>query len=143
MICVESKKILWKFQENRFSHLFVHKLQAYKQTHTLIFLLEFTTLVNNGCIEGKQTDVINIDFSKTFYKVNHNLLVHKLYRLGFSSSLLNWIKLYLVNRQKCVKFKNTHSNFIDVVSSVPQGSHLRLLLFILFINNLSSVIQTL
>ena len=44
---------------------------------------------NKGFIEGKQTDVIYIDFSKVFAKVHNNLLVHKLNGFGFSSSLLN------------------------------------------------------
>ena len=53
---------------------------------TIANLLAFTTLVNNGFIEGIKTNAIYIDFSKAFYKVNHNLLVHKLYRLDFISS---------------------------------------------------------
>ena len=38
--------------------------------------------------EGKQTDIIFLDFSKTFDSVDHNMLIHKLHKLGFSGKLL-------------------------------------------------------
>ena len=41
--------------------------------------------------EGKQTDMIFLDFSKVFDSVNHDMLIHKLRKLGFSGKLLLWI----------------------------------------------------
>ena len=107
------------FQASSILSAFQHGF--YKSRSTITDLLEFITFVNDGFIECKQTDVIYIDFNNTFDKVNHNLFVHKLSLLSFSSSLLIWIKSYLVNRQQFIKPRNTQSNFIDVLSGVPQG----------------------
>ena len=41
-------------------------------------LLEFTSDIANNMRDGKQTDVLVIDFSKAFDKVGHGKLLHKL-----------------------------------------------------------------
>ena len=50
--------------------------------------------------EGKQTDMIFLDFSKAFDSVDHNMLIHKLHKLGFSGKLLLWISDYLKDRSQ-------------------------------------------
>ena len=51
-------------------------------------LLSVYDTVSKHLDEGKQTDMIFLDFSKAFDSVNHNLLSHKLQKLGFSGKLL-------------------------------------------------------
>ena len=41
-------------------------------------LIEFIDDVTRNLDDGKQTDVLIMDFSKAFDKVSHNLLIHKL-----------------------------------------------------------------
>jgi len=41
---------------------------------------------------GKQSDVLVIDFSKAFDKVSHLLLVHKLKHYGIIGNINTWIK---------------------------------------------------
>ena len=51
-------------------------------------LLSVYDTVGKHLNEGKQTDMIFLDFSKAFDSVNHNLLIIKLQKLGFSGKLL-------------------------------------------------------
>ena len=52
--------------------------------------------------QGKQTDLILLDFSKAFDKVNHSKLIMKLHSYGIRSATLRWIQAFLGNRRQKV-----------------------------------------
>ncbi len=52
---------------------------------------------------------------------------------------LAWFKDYLVNRKQCLTFKNTNSSVSVVTCGLPQGSFLKLLLFLMYIINLPNI----
>jgi hypothetical protein len=60
---------------------------------------------------------------------------------GFGEPLLSWFGSYLKNRKKYVKVFGYKSAICNIPSGVPQGGHLSLLLFSLFINITKSVIR--
>lgn len=65
----------------------------------------------------------------------------RLFALGFRDPLLDWIGTYLSDRKQIVRVKGFDLSPIHVTSGLLQGSHLSPLLFILFINDLSSTLQ--
>ena len=112
-----------------------------KKCSTITNLLQLTTVVNRALLEQKQTDVIYTDFSKAFDKVNHKLLKTKLHLIGFTDRSLNWLYSYLTNRKQTVRFKNACCRHIEVLSGVPQGSHLGPILFSRFVNDMPQTIE--
>ncbi|XP_055632585.1 uncharacterized protein LOC129773060 [Toxorhynchites rutilus septentrionalis] len=69
-----------------------------------------TNMLNytNTCItamEGKaQVDVIYTDLKAAFDRIDHNILLAKLSRLGSSAKLVSWMRSYLTERKLRVKF---------------------------------------
>jgi hypothetical protein len=82
-----------------------------------------------------------IDFRKAFDLVEPELLILKLKCYGFHYSSLSLIKSYFTNRQQRVKINGTLSAPQAIQLSVPQGSVLGPLFFLLFINDLAMFIK--
>ena len=92
-------------------------------------LIQFTQDLNDTLNQGGQTDVIVMDFSKAFDKVDHQRLLLKLHRLGINTTVIAWIKSFLSERSQNVILDGEQSGACPVLSGVPQGSVLGPCLF--------------
>ena len=84
-----------------------------------------------------------LDLSKAFYKVWHEGLLYKLKNNGINWNALKLIKSFLRNRCQRVLLNGQSSSWLSIRASVPQGSVLGPLFFLIYINDLPEGLNSL
>ena len=73
--------------------------------------------------------------------VNHKIILQKPIAIGLHKSAIVWFKSYLRERQQSVEINETISKPMTVTCGVPKGSILGLLLFLIYINDISTAVR--
>ena len=139
-------KILERLMHNRlYNFLTEHNILSMNQFgfrknySTFLALMDLVDNISKNIDEGNYSIGIFLDLSKAFDTIDHIILLDKLCRYGIRGVTLNWFKHYLNDRKQFVSYNNTTSVSMKVTCGVPQGSILRPLLFILYINDIANV----
>jgi len=107
---------------------------AYRQFHsTETTLLKVLNDLLQAADRGQVSSLCLLDLTAAFDAVDHELLVLQLQRsFGIRGIALAWFISHLSNRTYCVFHGGVYYHLIYVTCSVPQGSVLGPLLFLLY-----------
>ena len=119
-----------------FKHQFGFK-SAYSTNYTIVNLVENI----KSQINDYDDDVCSVFryLKKAFHAVDHQILLQKRYHYGIRGLVHNSFKQYLSNCKQIVFISVYSSEMISVQYPISQGSTLGAFLFLLYINDLSSL----
>ncbi|MFM2293543.1 MAG: hypothetical protein RIS29_3356, partial [Bacteroidota bacterium] len=104
-------------------------------THALVDMLHHW---HQALDNSESVRIIFIDYAKAFDHVDHSNFVRKLYAYNVPQFLIRWLCSFLTNRMQRVKLSEYFSEWLTLKGSMPQGTWLGPLVFILLINDLRS-----
>ncbi len=106
---------------------------------TIHACLHLSNIVHDFLASGKVVMAIFLDVKKCFDMIPRDILLSKLYHYGIRGTPHDWFRSYFSNRKQRFFFNGVESSTLeDIVVGVLQGSILSVILFLIFINDLTN-----
>jgi retron-type reverse transcriptase len=80
-------------------------------------------VICKGIIPADWNTIIIIDLKKAFDTIDHEILLGKLNRYGFSNQTVELFRNYLSGRTQITVINNVSSGSCKITCGVPQGSY--------------------
>ena len=126
------------FTDNDILSVFQYGFRKGRSTSHAIF--DLVKYIYSGLNRKKLVGAACIDVAKAFDCLNHDILLKKMSKIGFTDHTCAWFRSYL-SRSQVVRFKNVNSMSLNVKTGIGQGTILGPLLFIFYINNILTVLK--
>ena len=123
-----------------------HQYGFRKNRSTEHAIIELVDKVTRAIDEGKYTAGGFLDLSNAFDTIDQRILIGKLEYYGIRGLAKCWFESYLKNMKQVFKYNSVKSTKKYILTGIPQGSILGLLLFILYIidiKNCSKIVSIL
>ena len=129
-----------RYLEN--SNLLSQHHHAYRNNHnTATALIHLMDSIATASDVNTITATMNIDLTAAFDCVPHGILKKKLEFYGLDDRTKRWISSYLDARTSFVSVGSAQSWMYATPQGVPQGSVLGPLLYLLFVNEMTSIVE--
>lgn len=139
-----SKRLIAFLEKFKMIHDSQHGFR--KNRTTILAIYKYVQKILDIIHDKKYAVGLLLDMSKAYDRVNYKILLDKLYGLGIRGIAFDWFRSYLRNRSQCVEIENTNfhtgriehvrSDAISTIGSIPQGSVLGCVLFLVYVNDL-------
>ena len=140
-------KLIEKIVHNRvYSHcennnILDNRQGGFRPMHsTCITTAQFLDDIYKAMNDNKVVIATYIDAMKAFDTVDHTILLKMAEIYGIKGRVLKWLKNYLSERYQCTIANNIISDKKLITCGVPQGSVCGPILFLIYINDIASVL---
>ena len=117
------------------------KFAYQKGLGTCVALLCMSHTLKSVLESRQEARIMQINFSAAFDMVNHQGILYRPCSVGIGGSVLSMLTQFLSIRSQHVMVDGCRSKLVNVVSGVPPGSHLGLLLLLLSTSELFFILE--